>query len=458
MTAVAETVRKIKPQPGPQEQFLATPADIAIFGGAAGGGKTYALLMEAIRHVGTRGYFGVIFRRNATQIRNEGGLWDTSTEFYSSIGGAPRESTLKWFFPNATSIRFAHMEYEKDRLSWQGAQIPFIGFDELTHFTERQFWYMLSRNRTTCGVRPYIRATCNPDPDSFVAELISWWIDEDTGYPIEERSGVLRYFVRRGNVIEWGDTPEELADRFDDVDVAVDVKSLTFIASSVEDNQILMQKDPTYVGNLKAMAYVDRERLLRGNWKIREMAGTMFRREWIEIVDAAPADLRYVCRYWDRAATEKKPTNDPDFTAGCKAGISPKGVIYVEDLSHFRGEPPVVEKGIKNTASGDTTSVRIYLEQDPGGAGKMEVGYLIRQLAGYEVRAIRAVSDKIARAKPASAQAEAGNVKFVRAKWNKGMLDEMDSFPDVKHKDRVDALSGAVSMLLLGAEPRIRSL
>lgn len=73
---------------------------------------------------------------------------------------------------------------------------------------------MMSRNRSTCGVRPYIRATCNPDADSWVAELIAWWIDQDTGYPIPERSGRIRYFIRYDDKMIWGDTRQELVSKF----------------------------------------------------------------------------------------------------------------------------------------------------------------------------------------------------------------------------------------------------
>jgi hypothetical protein len=69
---------------------------------------------------------------------------------------------------------------------------------------------MVSRNRSTCGVRPYIRATCNPDADSWVAEFLTWWIDPASGLPIPERAGVLRYYVRVDEKIQWADKPEEL--------------------------------------------------------------------------------------------------------------------------------------------------------------------------------------------------------------------------------------------------------
>jgi hypothetical protein len=121
---------------------------------------------------------------------------------------------MQWLFPPYNnSIGFAHLEHEKNKHDWQGAQICYIGFDELTHFTEAQFWYLFSRNRSLCGIDPYMRATTNPDSDSWVAELISWWIDQNTGLPIPERAGVLRWLVRPNDQLVWG-TKQELVDRY----------------------------------------------------------------------------------------------------------------------------------------------------------------------------------------------------------------------------------------------------
>lgn len=202
---INEAPKIIRPQVGPQELFLSTPADIAFYGGAAGGGKTYALLLESLRHTNNGGFGATIFRRNSNQIKNEGGLWDTAKGLYVPIGGIPVENPQPRFrFKSGSKISFAHLQLERDKFAYQGAQIPLIGFDEITHFTSGQFWYMLSRNRSTCGVKPYIRGTTNPDADSWVAPFIQWYWDADTGYPIPERSGVIRYFTRLGDEIIWG--------------------------------------------------------------------------------------------------------------------------------------------------------------------------------------------------------------------------------------------------------------
>ena len=179
---------EIRPQRGPQENFLATPADVAIYGGAAGGGKTWGLLLEPLRHIENKDFGAVIFRRTYPQIRQEGGMWDESAKLYPLLGAQPKESTLEWQFPSGARVKFAHMQYEQTRLDWQGAQIPLIEFDELTHFTKAQFFYMFSRNRSLCGVKPYIRAGTNPDADSWVAQLVEWWVDGNTGQAIPEES------------------------------------------------------------------------------------------------------------------------------------------------------------------------------------------------------------------------------------------------------------------------------
>ena len=142
----------------------------------AGGGKTWALVFEPLRHIENKDFGFVTFRRTSTQIRNEGGLWDESRKMYSLFGANPVETMLEWRFPSGCKGKFTHLEHEKNVYDHQGAQIPLIMFDELTHFTKFQFFYMLSRNRSTCGVRPYVRATCNPDATSWVRQFIDWYI------------------------------------------------------------------------------------------------------------------------------------------------------------------------------------------------------------------------------------------------------------------------------------------
>lgn len=268
----------IRPQPGYQELTLGSPADIVIGGSGAGVGKTFALLLEPLRHINNPGFGGVIFRRTSPQIRNEGGLWDTSARLYPLVGAEPIQSSLEWRFKKGPKIKFSHIEYDKNVLDWQGSQIPFIGFDELCHFSEYMFFYLLSRNRSTCGVKPYVRATCNPDPDSWVAKLIEWWIDQNTGFPIKERNGVVRYFTKDGHNYIWGDSKAEVVEKawyLLEPQVSASglnpehyVKSLTFISGSIYENKELLKIDPGYLSSLNALDAAERSMLLDGNWKI----------------------------------------------------------------------------------------------------------------------------------------------------------------------------------------------
>ena len=206
----------IRPQEGPQERFLATTADICIYGGSAGGGKSYGLLLTPLRYKNVKDFTCTIFRKNSNQIFSQGGLWDEAEKIFSRIEGAEKKNADgSWIFRGRggnilSRVKFAHLERDDAVHSWQGSQIAEIGWDELTHFSEKQFFYMLSRNRSVCGVKPFMRATCNPDANSWVADFISWWIDQDTGYPIPERNGKKRWFIRREEKLYWADTKKEL--------------------------------------------------------------------------------------------------------------------------------------------------------------------------------------------------------------------------------------------------------
>jgi hypothetical protein len=275
---VAVNVKYIEPQEGYQQIALSSTADIVIGGAAAFVGKTFALLLDAVRGVKVNNYGAVIFRRTSVQVRNEGGLWDTSVKLYMGAGGEPRESSLDWTWSNGSKVSFRHLEYEKNKYDWQGAQIPFLGFDELTHFTESMFFYLLSRNRSECGVKPYVRATCNPDPESWVAKLVEWWIDPETGYAILERRGVIRYFIKYGSDYIWGDSYDEVKEKawhFLEPMVIQSgltpkdfIKSITFVSGSIYDNKEGLKNDPSYPGNLLSQDEDTRKQLLEGNWKM----------------------------------------------------------------------------------------------------------------------------------------------------------------------------------------------
>jgi predicted phage terminase large subunit-like protein len=178
-------------------------------------------------------------------------------------------------------------------------------------------------------------------------------------------------------------------------------------------------------------------------------SGGMFQRGDFEIVDAVPAGGQE-CRAWDFAASKPAPGRAPDWTVGLKMKFV-AGTFYVQDVRRDRWSPGDVEKNLKNTATQDGLTVRIRMPQDPGAAGKADAQTKVKLLAGYDVKVVLPTGDKATRAKPASAQAEAGNVKLVRGLWNDTFLNEVCSFPNAQFDDQVDAFADALNELALGS-------
>ena len=460
----------ITPQPGPQTQFLSTPAQICIYGGAAGGGKSYGILMSPLRYKNTPGFGCTIFRRNFNQIFAQGGLWDESEKIYRGINGAePKFARGQWWFRNrkgeiVSKVTFAHIERDEDVHKWQGSQICEICFDELTHFSEKTFFYMLSRNRSTCGVTPFVRATCNPDADSWVAKFIDWWIDQDTGYPIAERSGKIRWFIRRDETLYWANTKEELWDKFNLVtdEERGEPRSVTFIMSKLSDNKELLRINPGYLANLKALSLIERERLLFGNWKIKAGAGLFFKRTQLgDILKAVPQDVAQWVRCWDLAATEKDDKGNPAYTAGVLMGKRKNGRYVVADVINRQMSASDVRKLIKLTAQSDRAAykrVRIRLPKDPGQAGKEQAESYIKFLSGFDVTAVAETGSKESRAEPMAAQWQAGNFDIVYGPWNEEYLNQLENFPEGQFKDMVDASSNGFTEIELRTQFNLSSM
>lgn len=460
------------PQEGPQTAFHASPADIVIMGGEAGGGKSVSILLEPIRHVGTTANFTcVIFRRNEKDITNPDGLWAESRKLYRASRLTPREHPrLEWRNPaNHSIIRFAHLQYEDTVQDYDGAQICLLEYDQLEHFEESQWWYMLSRNRSTCGVTPYIRASCNPLPDSWLEKFLEWWIEQDPkspdyGYPIQERSGVLRWFVRHNEELHWFDSRDEavqysLDSGYPDETAHVMPKSVTFIPSSVHDNKILLAANPEYLANLMALPYYERMRLYGGphrrggNWKVQPGAGKFINRAWFDnkIVEAAPSNIRTWTRYWDKAGTE----GGGKYTCGVKLGVTGVGKdqrFFILDVvrgqwSANRREEVMADTARSDQPPGSGIVVNIWVEQEPGSGGKESAENTVANLAGFVIRPDRVTGDKFVRAGPFAAQAEAGNIYLVRGKWNNEWLRELHNADPKSSKDQVldqmDASAGA---------------
>jgi predicted phage terminase large subunit-like protein len=469
--------RVIAPQPGPQTIFLSTPADIGIIGGAVFGGKSWALTCEPLRHADVAGFSAVTFRRVTPEIRNPGSLWDESKKLYPLLDADPKEQSLEWIFPSGARVKFDGLQYDADVLSWKSSQITLLQFDQLEEFTESQFWYMQSRNRSTCGVRPYTRASCNPMADTWLAALLQWWWDSESGYAIPERSGTVRWFIRVNDEIQWSDvsvTHEEAVDPnlFAQADQAARAelearfpdrgrfaRSFTFVLATLEDNAIGSALDPEYEARVRSMSYVEQERLMGsdaskgGNWKIRPAAGLVFNRAWFKIEPACPAIVAERVRCWDKAAT----AGGGDWTSGVRMSRTYEGVYYIEDVKRGQWASGERERMTRQAAETDPPGTRVIVEQEPGASGVDSLLATITNLAGYDARGDRPTGDKVVRANPMAAQAQVGNVRLVKGAWNESYLAELHAFPTKGiPDDQVDASSGAFNALTRSARQRSR--
>jgi predicted phage terminase large subunit-like protein len=392
-----------KPTPK-QLAFLLLDNLEAFYGGAAGGGKSDALLMAALQYVDIPGYAAIIFRKNYSELTLPGALLDRSREWLSCFSPDViwKEQEKTWHLPSGATVSFGYLDNDADMYRYQSAEFQFIGFDELTEFNEKAFRFLFSRLRRllTSEVPLRMRAASNP-------------------------GGIGHDWVKNRFIVEGLD------------------KGRIFIPATLDDNPFLDRE--SYIKSLDQLDPITRQRLLLGDWSARD-AGNLFKREWFDIVEDVPTDIHWI-RYWDMAATEATKGKDPDWTAGCKIGRHSSGKFYIADMTHLRASPQGVEARVLQTAKLDGQATRIYIEQEPGAGGKTLIDYYTRQLAGYSISPDRPATDKVTRASPAASQAEAGNILLVRSPWVTDFLDEVEAFPVGSHDDQVDTMSAGLGIL-----------
>lgn len=422
-----------------QLRFLVLPNQEAFYGGAAGGGKSDAIAMGALMFCWIPGYAAIIFRRKLTDHEGADGLELRLKKWLQPMVEKKmaewRASNKTWYFPyykhpNPATVRLGGLKDPGSELRFQSQAFQYIGFDELTHFLETQFIYMTSRLRkpgaydefgvleNPLGLVPLrIRSASNPGGDPWVKQR---YVDQTTSqHP--------------------------------------------FIPARVQDNPGLNVEE--YIKTLSGLPPVLRQQLLEGDWNVRA-PGSMFDKSWIDLSREFP-HLGTAVRYWDMAATKERVGYDPSWTCGTLLAYDGIRTFYVLDVKRVREGPKGVEDLVKKTAWEDKLTyldtarlryVHTYMETEPGSAGKIVIDHFAGLLVGFPFWGDRVTGSKYDRASPVSAAAERREIKIHldegrRLNWLPAWYDELEAFPETKHKDQVDSLSGAFNKLVFQKRP-----
>jgi predicted phage terminase large subunit-like protein len=404
-----------------QKVFLRCYSLEALFGGAAGGGKSSALLMAALQYVDIPQYSAILFRRTFADLSLPGALMDRFKTWIATHEDVHwNNNSFIATFPSGARVSFGYLNNAGDYLRYKGSEFQFIGMDEVTEIRESDYRYLFSRLRRPVSgplseVPLRMRAASNPAPN----------------------------WVRQRFIVE-GKSEKRI-----------------FVPSRLTDNPGI--DAVSYRRSLQALDPLERRRLEEGDWWATTL-GSMFDRTSFVVVDQSEIPMvsssARAVRFWDLAATEPNSNNpDPDWTVGTLM-LFDKGIAYILDVKRARVKGEKVEQLVQQTANEDGPSVAIRMEQEPGSSGKALIDQYARYVVpGRDFTGIRSTGDKVTRARPFAAAAANGNIRLLRSAWLTEWLDEMSAFPEAaNHDDQVDSATGAFGYLTgLGLPQRKRA-
>lgn len=396
-----------------QIRFLVSVDEEVLYGGAAGGGKSEALLMAALQYVEDSGYSALILRRTYKDLALPGALMDRAYGWLQGTDAKWNNIDKVWSFPSGATLTFGYLQHSKDKYQYQGAEFQFIGFDELTQFRFEDYSYLYSRLRKlkSSSVPIRMRATSNP-------------------------GGIGHEWVKERFIV--GDK--------------------SFIPSNYLNNFYLDSE--AYSHSLDCLDDITRLQLKFGDWDATP-EGKLFQREWFikNTYDVIDEEILVVMRFWDLAATyEENPSKigGADWTVGVLLIKGVSGRVYLEDIVRFRLDPDEAEDMTLTTCLGDAEQYgrdvyKVRVEQEGGASAKYVINNFSKRLAGLDFDGSHIPrKSKLDRARSFVGFIKHGNFKVKEGSvWLNEFLNELASFPTRGiHDDQVDALSGGLNELL----------
>jgi predicted phage terminase large subunit-like protein len=414
----------MEPQYNPKQHALLLMNDKleVLYGGAVAGGKSEGLLQAASQFLDIPGYEAMIFRRTYIDLSLPGALISRSMEWWKGTAAHWDGANHKWTFPEGSSLQFGYCEGPNDHYRYQGMEVQFIGFDELTQFNLEQYTYLFSRLRRLKvgpGANIPIRCRSATNPGGVGHE----WVADRFNLPL-------------------GPDPRKSPNR-------------AFISASLEDNPYLDAEE--YEKSLAELPEVTRQQLRHGDWTITTSGGK-FDPTKIHVIPPdempEPHEFTQIVRYWDIAGTAYDGRNDPDWTVGLKLGRTRFGRSQIDmpdwwilDVVRLRSAPDGVEAAMRQTARRDGYGIPIWIEQAKGTGKNLVQSYAANVLGNFEVHGLPPVGDKAVRAAIPAARVNEGRVYAIQAVWNRPLFAELGVFSEKeeknRHDDQVDALSGA---------------
>jgi phage terminase large subunit-like protein len=443
-----------------QTQFLGLDAEEAFFGGSVGGGKSVALLYDALKNVDVPGYIAGLFRLTDEDWAQPDSLLARCREWFADTPARWEASTNSFRFPSGALIHFGsghngHMP--SFRRAYEGISFQMLGFDELPQWPEALYRFLIGsrlrpgENKRHVPLRA--RGTGNPGGQEWVRErFIDAAALPDGRTYREDWTGLIESGEPIPTDAVYQSPPssdaEDLAAKY-----GRKAQGAFFVPSFLDDNPGFDgERGADYRMRLVTLDPVTRAQTA-GDWWVNA-AGKLFRPEWFQYLETEPAGLEWL-RSWDLAGTAAtKPGDDPAFTAGSKVArwpdpTDPRRVrIVVSDLQHFRADPGGTEDRVLTTANEDGPLTRIMFEQEPGSAGKSVVATFRRLLPGHQVEAMTKSGPKEEYWRPLSALASSKLLYFVRGPWNRVAVDQLKELPASKKKDIADSMAQATWRLL----------
>lgn len=387
------------------------PQKEALFGGAAGGGKSDALLMAALQYFDVPGYAAIIFRTNRQALALPGGLIPRSHAWLKGTDARWSDRDKTWYSAEGASLTFAYLQSEADKYNYASSSYQTICFEELTEFKrEGDYRFMFSRLRRELNkgdlsrVPLRMRSTTNPIGPGYA------WVKE-----------------------RFVDSPT--------------TRERIFLPSTIDDNPSLDAEE--YDKSLAELSPIIRAKLRHGDWSAIEK-GEYFDRELIKVA-APPREFKKRVMFWDLAGTEvSAKNNDPDYTCGIDLAEDAEGRFWILGVELFRENPATVQARVRRAAELRGTDLYYRMFRDPAQAGKDQALNYTKLMRGYDFAAVPISGNVMTLVDGIAAQAGGRNLYIAPSIGPdvREMFDQLEGFPYANHDDAPAALAGAFNFLI----------